>query len=132
MTFPSKCLRVALNENSLPAVREWATTLRSRADEVLATLEDEGVVVEAVFLEHAADGDYLIYFIKGENLAHANEVAAKSTHAIDEYHRHFQSSHLGKRTRLEMLIDSDRIQWPFSTTLIQVHSGHNQPCRRRA
>ena len=39
------CVKVKLRPGSLEQVHEWADELRSRADEVLATLRDEGVVV---------------------------------------------------------------------------------------
>lgn len=110
MTLPSKCLRIALKPGSLPAVREWAATVTSRADEVLATLRDEGVVVESVFLERTPDGDYLIYFVKAEDMVRANEVAARSTRSIDAYHKQFQRDTWGKGTPLELLVDFDRIE----------------------
>jgi hypothetical protein len=40
-------------------VREWAAELNARRDEVLATLRDEGVRIESVFLE----GETLVYFL---------------------------------------------------------------------
>lgn len=109
MTLPTKCVKIAIDRSSIPAVREWAKTLNARRDEVLATLRDEGVFVETVFLEHSDAGDYLIYFIKATDLDRANEIAAKSTHAIDAFHKQFQREHWGVRSRPELLIDFDRI-----------------------
>jgi Family of unknown function (DUF6176) len=109
MSRPTKCVKVALKPGSLPAVREWAMTLNSRRPEVYATLQDEGVVVETVFLEQSADGDYLVYFVKAESLEQANEVAARSSPAIDAFHKQFQRDNWGERRRLELLIDFDRI-----------------------
>lgn len=109
MPLQSKCVKIALDRRSIPAVREWATTLNERRDEVLATLRDEGVFVETVFLEDSEAGAFLIYFIKAMDLACANEVAAKSTHAIDAFHKQFQREHWGARTRTELLIDFDRV-----------------------
>jgi hypothetical protein len=109
MSLPTKCVKIAIDRRSIPAVREWAKTLNDRESEVLATLRDEGVIVETVFLEQSETGDYLIYFIKAIDLKLATEVAAKSAHAIDAYHKQFQREHWGARTRLELLIDFDRI-----------------------
>ena len=109
MALPSKCVKIALDEASLPAVRKWAATLRAREDEVLATLRDEGVVVESVFLDQSAAGCYLIYFIKALDLDRANQVAARSTHAIDDFHKRFQREHWRERSRLELLVDFDRL-----------------------
>ena len=48
------CVKVKLKPGSLGQVHEWASELRSRADEVLATLREEGVAVESVFLDSTA------------------------------------------------------------------------------
>ena len=57
-------------------VRDWAAELNRRADEVLATLRDEGVVVESVFLEQTASGDFLIYYMKAQSIERASELPA--------------------------------------------------------
>jgi hypothetical protein len=44
------CVRVRLKPGSLSRVRAWAAELTARREEVLATLRDEGVVVESAFL----------------------------------------------------------------------------------
>jgi hypothetical protein len=44
------CVRVRLKPGSLSRVRAWAAEPTARREEVLATLRDEGVVVESAFL----------------------------------------------------------------------------------
>jgi hypothetical protein len=95
------CVRVRLKEASLGRVREWAAELNARRDEVLATLRDEGVRVESVFL----DGDSLIYYMRAESIDQAREVYAHSTHAIDAYHQRFKDETFDEQTALELLID---------------------------
>jgi hypothetical protein len=112
MSLPTKCVKIAIDRRSIPAVREWAKILNDRGNEVLATLRDEGVVVETVFLEQSAAGELLICFIKAVDLERAYQVAASSTHAIDAHHKQFQREHWGARTRPELLIDFDRIPLP--------------------
>ena len=58
------CLKVRLKPDSIERVREWAAELENRDDEVLATLREEGVVVESAFLDRTSDGDFLIYYMK--------------------------------------------------------------------
>jgi hypothetical protein len=48
------CVKVRLKPGSLDRVRTWAAELDRRGDEVLATLRDEGVIVESVFLDRPA------------------------------------------------------------------------------
>lgn len=95
------CVRVRLKPGSLPRVRAWAADLNERRDEVLATLRDEGVVVESVFL----DGDELVYYLKARDLAQAQAVFARSQHAIDAYHREFKNETFDEERTLELLVD---------------------------
>jgi hypothetical protein len=99
------CVRVRLKPGSLSRVRAWAAELTARREEVLATLRDEGVVVESVFL----DGEELVYYLKAKDVAHAQAVAARSQHAIDEYHRRFKDETFGERRTLELLIDFENL-----------------------
>ncbi len=90
-------------------VREWAETLnRSRKDEALASLRDEGVVVESVFLDSTAEGDYLVYFMKAKDLKKSREAVEKS-HSIDKYHQQFKRDAWEEQKQLELLVDLDRI-----------------------
>ena len=95
------CVKVRLKPGSLPRVQAWAAELNNRRDEVLATLRDEDVVIESVFL----DGDELVYYLKARDVAHAQAVYARSQHAIDEYHRRFKDETFGERRTLELLVD---------------------------
>jgi hypothetical protein len=99
------CLKVKLNPGSLEQVREWANELRSRADEVLATLRDEGVVVESVFLDSNEQGDFLVYYMKARSLSAAHEAARRSAHPIDAYHERFKALTWESRRSLELLVD---------------------------
>ena len=99
------CVRVRLEPGSLRRVREWAAELNARRDEVLATLRDEGIRVESVFL----DGETLVYYLKADSLEQAREVYARSTHAIDAYHQRFKDETFAEQTQLELLVDFDNI-----------------------
>ena len=99
------CVRVRLEPGSLPRVRKWAAELNARRDEVLATLRDEGIRVESVFL----DGETLIYYLKADSLDHAREVYARSQHAIDAYHRKFKDETFAEETQLELLVDFENV-----------------------
>ena len=95
------CVKVRLKPGSLPRVQAWAAELNNRRDEVMATLRDEGVIVESVFL----DGEELVYYLKARDVAHAQAVYARSQQAIDEYHRQFKDETFAERRTLELLID---------------------------
>jgi hypothetical protein len=99
------CVRVRLVPGSLPRVREWAAELNARRDEVMATLQDESVRIESVFLE----GETLVYFLKADSVDHAHEVYARSKHAIDAYHQEFKDKVFAEQTQLELLIDFENL-----------------------
>jgi hypothetical protein len=108
MKLETRCVKIELKPESLERVREWALTLNGRPDEVLATLRDEGVTLEAAFLDEVGEKTYLIYIMKAESMSHARAVADKSTHSIDAYHRGVMREICGPRKELEILIDFDR------------------------
>jgi hypothetical protein len=99
------CVRVRLRPGSLARVHEWAAELNARRDEVLATLRDEGVRIESVFL----DGDTLVYYMRADSVERAREVYARSTHAIDAYHQRFKDETFDEQTPLELLIDFENL-----------------------
>jgi uncharacterized protein DUF6176 len=99
------CTKVRLKPGSLDRVREWATELRTRSDEVLATLRDEGVVIESVFLDSDERGDFLVYYVRAQSLDEAHAVVQRSRHPIDSYHQQFKVDTWQSRTPLELLVD---------------------------
>ena len=102
------CVRIRLRPGSTPRVREWAKVIADRRSEALATLEDEGVTIESVFLEHASDGDYLIYYMRAPDPEAAARAAADSPHPIDRYHQQFKTETWDHRDELELLVDLER------------------------
>lgn len=101
------CSRIRIRSGSLGAVRDWARTISERRDEALATLQEEGVQLESVFLEHTSDGDYLVYYMRGSDLAASREIGRTSKHAIDDYHHRFMKEHTEPMATLELLVDLD-------------------------
>lgn len=104
----TQCVKIKLKPGSLSRVEEWASELKRRSLEVLQTLQDEGVIIESVFLDRTDQGDFLIYYMKAENFEKVREVAERSTHAIDTYHNAFKEATFESRQLLRPLIDFDR------------------------
>lgn len=104
------CVKIRLKSGSLDRVREWAKTLNeTRRDEALATLRDETAVLEAAFLDHTDDGDFLIYVMTVENPQQSKEAVKHSAHPIDEYHRQFKREVWAQIQELEQLVHLERI-----------------------
>jgi|SRR5579864_1728690 len=106
--FETKCIKVKLKPGSLPRVRAWADELNKRREEALATMRDEGMVVESAFLDSTTEGDFLIYYMKAKSFEQATAVVKQSMHAIDAYHQAFKQETTESDTPLELLVDLDR------------------------
>jgi hypothetical protein len=109
MHYETRCAKIKLKPGSLGRVREWAQALnQTRREEALATLRDEAVIIESYFLDHTAEGDYLIAFMKAESFEKSARAYAASPHAIDCYHQAFKESAWERVQPLELLVDLDR------------------------
>lgn len=86
-------------------MREWAKTLNERRAEAVATLRDECVILETIFLDRTDEGDFLIYVMKAESFEKAREAVQKSAHEIDVYHQNFKRETWAERKQLELLVD---------------------------
>lgn len=104
------CKRLRIRNGSINAVRDWARTISARRSEALETLRDESVHLESVFLERGSDGDYLVYYMRGADLAGSREVARQSKHPIDEYHQRFMKEHIESGVELETLVDLEIVE----------------------
>lgn len=110
MAHETTCVKIKLKPGSMDKVREWADTINSRVDEAMATLDDEGVILECAFLDQTSEGDFLIYVMKAKSFEHAKRVAENSTHAIDLYHQEFKAATWEDGSRLETLIDLENFE----------------------
>jgi Family of unknown function (DUF6176) len=76
--FETKCVKVKLKPGSLLRVRAWADELKSRREEALETMREEGMVVESTFLDRTSEGDFLICFMKAQSFEKATGVVKQS------------------------------------------------------
>lgn len=105
MNYETRCAKIKLKPDSIEKVREWAKILNERRDEAIATLRDESVIFESIFLDQTDEGDFLIYVMKAESFEKAREAVQKSTHEIDAYHQNFKRETWAERKQLELLVD---------------------------
>lgn len=102
-----KAYLVKLKEDSGDRVSEWAGRINSRRDEALATLRAEGMEVESWFLLSLNGEDYLLSYMRTEDMQRAKQVAKESMHDIDAYHQQFKRDTWvgGSVTELQLLVD---------------------------
>jgi len=92
-------------KGSIEDAQEWAQYLNAHKDEVLETLEAEGVIFELAVIDQQADGPYLIYVMKADDLKKAFEVFAVSEKSVDLYHKKIIVKICGKPEYLIPIID---------------------------
>ena len=108
----SICMRVALKEGMTEEARVWLRTLMDRQQETLESLRQEGVSLESVFLDRQPSGDFLIYYMRAEDIDHAISVFGQSTLAIGAYHKDCWTKCCGEAQPLEELLDLDLASAP--------------------
>jgi hypothetical protein len=77
---------IKLKPGSDSKVKEWHQTMTDRLDEALATLTHEGIEIESWFRVSIKGDDYLLWYMRGESIAKAFELAQTFKHPIDKYH----------------------------------------------
>lgn len=100
------CKLIKLKPGNLPIVREWAETMNERMKEVLATLHDESVAIESVFLLSREDGDYLVYYMRAHSMEQARTVVKTSKHDVDAIHQRFKREAWVGMEDTELLLDA--------------------------
>jgi L-rhamnose mutarotase len=63
----------------------WVEKLKKRKEEVIKTLENEGIISESCFISE--DGEFVFYFMEAEDFKKVNEAFSKSTKPIDAEHK---------------------------------------------
>ena len=89
-----------LADGKTERLREWADEVRNRSDEAVETLRDEGMHSETAFVEHTDDGDFLVYYMKADDIDAVYEAAEDSSHDIDEDH---------ERVLMDVLEDGEEV-----------------------
>lgn len=100
-----RCTKIKLKPGAEVKVREWAVELNRRSAEVYDVLGQEGVTIEAAFLDKQADGMYLIYVMQSDDFNKSQAVTNASLSPIEQYHKDFKKSSWESAEHLESLID---------------------------
>lgn len=72
----TKLVKLRFKPGQRQAWLDWSEELKSRRDEVLATLQNEGVVSEACFMSD--DGESVFYFLEAEDLEKPRPQSART------------------------------------------------------
>lgn len=80
---------------------DWSGELNRRRDEVLETLRNEGVLIEACFL--SLEDDCIYYFIAAESFDKARAAFDSSQYPIDEEHLRHKTGSVEEVEKLKCL-----------------------------
>lgn len=83
---------IKLKSNSLSKVDAWKKELQGRKEEAIETLKAEGVYVESWFHIELDGQDYLLAYMRANDITHAQEVAKTSIFDIDKVHQKFKEN----------------------------------------
>lgn len=103
---------IELKPNSLDRVEAWAKTLNDRASEAIATLQDEGIMIESWFHLTLDGKDYLLCYTRAESIEKAIEVVKSSSHPIDAYHQQFKQDTWVSGKTARLLVDLVHVNAP--------------------
>ena len=79
----SECIRVRLKPGMTDKFVEWAKQVPKRLDEVRASMSEQGVLEQNIFLERSAGGDFIVLYWKVEDLEKARAAFQASKKKID-------------------------------------------------
>lgn len=102
-----KAVLIKLNPDSQPHLATWLSEIARLKDEAITSIRNEGVSVETWFEVQIAGEQYLLAYIRSEDLAKAVEVAAHSTLEVDRMHQQFKRDTWDRSTMIEctLLVD---------------------------
>jgi hypothetical protein len=123
--YETQLLKIRIRPGMTEKVIAFMETLRERQAESLEALRREGMMVESIFLERGEEADYLYYYVKAANLAHANEINMKSNDALTREIRKFVSDTWAHIASPEPLLDLDLI--PEAPRKLRAAKPRNQP-----
>lgn len=83
---------IKLKQDSLINVEAWKREIEQRKDEAIQTLQAEGVTIESWFHLEVDGNDYLIAYMRANDIAHAQQVARNSSFEIDKVHKQFKQN----------------------------------------
>ena len=96
-----KLVKVRFKEGKKQIWLDWCEELKKRSAEVLETLKNEGVILEACFLSE--DEQCVYYFMEADDFKKATAAVKKNTFPIDKEHRKKREMSLELVAELECL-----------------------------
>lgn len=95
---------IKLKPDVLDQVEQWQNEMNARKDEAIETLQAEGIEVEPWFHLQLEGSDYLLAYMRAQDIAKAQEIGRKSWFSIDQVHKQFKGN-WAKVIPVQLLVD---------------------------
>lgn len=79
----SECIRIRLKSGMTGKFLAWAQQIPNRLDEAMLGMHEQGILAEHIFLERTPEGDFLVLYVKAENLDRMRDVFQYSRRKLD-------------------------------------------------
>ena len=83
---------IKLKSNALDHVDSWKNELNERKTEAVETLRAENVSIESWFHVSLQGQDYLIAYMRAEDISRSQAIGRKSQFPIDQVHKAFKQN----------------------------------------
>lgn len=78
--------RAPIEPGKADSLRQWYAELQDREDEVIETLQHEGVYTETAFIHSEGSDEYLYVFMEAKDVKAASDAGDEEAFEIDEEH----------------------------------------------
>lgn len=97
-------VKIKLKPNTLDQVEHWSNELKTRKEEVIASLVAETVLFESSFLDVISDEEaFLIGVMVIDDEKKCKDAVKHSTRSIDVFHQNFKKETWGEMKTLKTL-----------------------------
>jgi hypothetical protein len=103
--YETQLLKIKIRPGMTEKVVQFIQSLKEREEACIEGLRREGMIVESLFLERGEEFDYLYYYVKSKDLAHAYEINMQSSDPLTCEIRKFISDTWGTIASPEPLLD---------------------------
>lgn len=83
---------IKLKQDSSEQVESWKNELNACKQEAIETLKAEGVYVESWFHLNLEGQDYLLAYMRADDIALAQQIGRNSQFPIDQVHKKFKQT----------------------------------------
>ena len=101
---------IQLKPNAMSNIEAWKDELNLRKEEVIETLIAEGVHIESWFYIELENKQYLLAYMRAEDIAQAQAIGRKSNFPIDQVHKAFKQN-WEKVIPAQLLLDLENEQF---------------------